>query len=656
MARYRDQAGRPIVVVTGMGVVTSLGIGTADNWRKLIAGESGIHAITRFATDGLKTRIAGTIDFVPIERAELARAVASGSPRWRPRRRSRDAGIGARGDFPGPLFLAVAADRARMAAAAGGDRRGLRRQRHGQQPRSDARRATPDAFDGFYRALHVRLGRRRRWPSASAPRARRSRCRPPAPRARPRSSSASRRSGAARRDAALCIGTDGSVNPESLIRFSLLSALSTSNDPPQAAAKPFSKNRDGFVMAEGAAALVLESLEHALARGAKILGVIEGCGEMAELASTAPARAPTAGRSSAASATRSPMPASRPTTSTTSIRTAPARRRTTRWKASPPPRCSASAPSSVPISSNKSMIGHTLSAAGAVEAVITLMTLDRQRPAADHQLPGAGSGAAARRGAERGARRQGAPRALQFLRLRRPERLAGARPESRRDRRRACRLPCARSPSSPTASSSSSSLPPPPPPAAGEVQIRGQGGGAQPHRRLGLARHGVRQAQAAAGGRRRGGRRDRGGRAGRRPRFKPGEPVVMYGALTCGICKACREGRDNLCENIAGIMGFHVDGFARDLLNMPARLVMPVPAGVAMRDAACAPIAFSTVAAHAVRQCQARSRARPCWCMPAARASAPPRSRWRRRSAPPSSPPSATTPRRRRPRRSAPTT
>src|SRR6201999_964738 len=64
-------------------------------------------------------------------------------------------------------------------------------------------------------------------------------------------------------DAALCIGTDGSVNAESLIRFSLLSALSTANDPPQSASKPFSKNRDGFVMAEGAGALVLESYEAA---------------------------------------------------------------------------------------------------------------------------------------------------------------------------------------------------------------------------------------------------------------------------------------------------------------------------------------------------------------------------------------------------------
>ncbi|MBV9348264.1 MAG: zinc-binding dehydrogenase [Pseudolabrys sp.] len=77
--------------------------------------------------------------------------------------------------------------------------------------------------------------------------------------------------------------------------------------------------------------------------------------------------------------------------------------------------------------------------------------------------------------------------------------------------------------------------------------------------------------------------------------FKKGQPVVMYGALTCGQCKACRQGRDNLCENVAGIMGFHVDGFARDLINIPARLVIPVPNGVSLRDASCAPIGFATV-------------------------------------------------------------
>jgi alcohol dehydrogenase len=77
--------------------------------------------------------------------------------------------------------------------------------------------------------------------------------------------------------------------------------------------------------------------------------------------------------------------------------------------------------------------------------------------------------------------------------------------------------------------------------------------------------------------------------------FRPGNLVVMYGAMTCGACKACKQGRDNLCEKVAGIMGFHIDGFARDLVNMPARLVIPVPQGVSLRDAACAPIAFATV-------------------------------------------------------------
>lgn len=77
--------------------------------------------------------------------------------------------------------------------------------------------------------------------------------------------------------------------------------------------------------------------------------------------------------------------------------------------------------------------------------------------------------------------------------------------------------------------------------------------------------------------------------------FKAGDPVVMYGALTCGTCKACVEGRDNLCENVGGIMGFHVDGFAREIINMPERLVIPVPQGVSLRDASCAPVAFSTV-------------------------------------------------------------
>jgi alcohol dehydrogenase len=136
-------------------------------------------------------------------------------------------------------------------------------------------------------------------------------------------------------------------------------------------------------------------------------------------------------------------------------------------------------------------------------------------------------------------------------------------------------------------------IPAPPPPADGEVQIRiksvalnhldvwGFRGMAFAKRKLPLVVGAEASGEIAAVG-------------GGSGNLKTGDKVVMYGAMTCGHCVNCREGRDNLCENVAGIMGFHIDGFARELINLPARLVIPVPDGVSLRDAACAPIAFGT--------------------------------------------------------------
>jgi len=102
----RGKPNKP-VAVTGLGIVTSLGMGKKDNWKKLTAGESGIRRITRFATDSLRTTIAGTIDFVPVEPfcsttlTERLGEMAAGEA-------IAQAAIGSKGDFPGPLFLAVA--------------------------------------------------------------------------------------------------------------------------------------------------------------------------------------------------------------------------------------------------------------------------------------------------------------------------------------------------------------------------------------------------------------------------------------------------------------------------------------------------------------------------------------------------------------------
>ena len=75
----------------------------------------------------------------------------------------------------------------------------------------------------------------------------------------------------------------------------------------------------------------------------------------------------------------------------------------------------------------------------------------------------------------------------------------------------------------------------------------------------------------------------------------PGQLVSIFGARTCGLCRPCREGRDNLCEHVGGVHGFHLDGFAAEFVNMPARNLVPAPPGVDEVGAALAPITFGTV-------------------------------------------------------------
>jgi len=369
---HRDKLGRPVIAVTGLGVVTSLGIGKDDNWRALTAGQSGIHAITRFATEGLGTRIAGTVDFLngkpetaadlSYDMAELAAGEAIG-----------EAGL-TRGRFPGPLFMAVPPveiewpQRLALDAAGAQDKAGYGRLISGARAQN-----WPWPYDRFVFA-GVAERTAETFGTQGAPISLSTACASGAT-AVQLGVEAIRRGDC---EAALCIGTDGSINTESLIRFSLLSALSTKNDPPQEAAKPFSKNRDGFVMAEGAGALVLESLDHALARGAQVLAILAGIGERADdfhrtrskPDGSAIIRAICNVLADAGLATDAIDYVNAHGTSTPE---------NDKMEHLALDHVFGGALAKMAVSSNKSMIGHTLTAAGAVEAVFSIMTICRGR-------------------------------------------------------------------------------------------------------------------------------------------------------------------------------------------------------------------------------------------------------------------------------------
>ncbi|WP_018259517.1 beta-ketoacyl-ACP synthase [Methylobacterium sp. WSM2598] len=380
MSAYRDAKGRPLVAVTGLGVVTSLGRGVADNWAALTAGRSGIHAITRFPTDGLRTRIAGTVDFLaaePMVAPVLSEALAAAAAE------EAVAEAGLPGDFPGALFIAVPPvemewpQRQALAAQATGE------VTYADLLRAAATRRFDDWHDLFiFGTVADRIADR--FGTRGSPISLSTAC----------SSGATAiqlgveaiRRGEMR--AALCIGTDGSVNPESLIRFSLLSALSTQNDPPEAAAKPFAKNRDGFVMGEGAAALVLEEAEAAAARGARILGYVLGCGEKGDgfhRTRSSPDGAPIIAAIREAIADAGLDPDRIDTVNAHGTGTP----ENDKMEALGCLAVMGERMRSVPISSNKSMIGHTLTAAGAVEAVVSLLTLRHGRvpPTLNYALP-----------------------------------------------------------------------------------------------------------------------------------------------------------------------------------------------------------------------------------------------------------------------------
>ena len=371
MAETRDHRGRPVVAVTGYGMISSLGQGVADSWAGLTAGHSGIRTISRFPTDNMRTRIAGAIDYLWRD-GDTAMDITMRAGILAAEEAIADAAIGAKGDFPGPLFAALPPAEMewpyrrrifREAPPVGSDAY--------DRMIAAARQANDD--DGYHHTLlgFIAEGIADTIGTKGAPISLTTACASGAT-AIQLGVEAIRRGDS---DAAISLGADCSVNPEMMIRFGLLSALSGTNEPPEGVSRPFSKDRDGFVIAEGAAALVLENYDAAVARGARIHAIIRGIGEKADdfhRTRSRPDGSAIIGaiRTTIEDAGVGPEAIDYINAHGTSTP------ENDKMEAMSLEAVIGERMKGVPISSNKSMIGHTLTAAGAIEATFSIKTIE----------------------------------------------------------------------------------------------------------------------------------------------------------------------------------------------------------------------------------------------------------------------------------------
>jgi 3-oxoacyl-[acyl-carrier-protein] synthase II len=257
------------VVVTGIGLVCAVGIGTEESWKNLLAGQSGIATITSFATAGFDCRIAGQVkNFDPfqwIEKKELKKmgrfiqlALAGADfavkmADWKPEQSDLDeVGVYVSSGIGGFDII----EREHIKLIQGG-------------PGKISPFFIPSAIVNLASGhISIRYGARG-----------------------PNSATATACSASAHaigdsfkiieRGAAemmICGGTEAAITPMGIGGFASMKALSTRNDDPPHASRPFDAGRDGFVVGEGAGILILELLEHAQKRNAPILAEIVGYG------------------------------------------------------------------------------------------------------------------------------------------------------------------------------------------------------------------------------------------------------------------------------------------------------------------------------------------------------------------------------------------
>jgi 3-oxoacyl-[acyl-carrier-protein] synthase II len=260
---------KKIVVITGLGAITPVGNNIGETWNNLINGVSGIAQITNFDTSELSSQIAGQVKDYKAEDHFEAREtrkldIYTQYSMIAAREAVRDAGLTPQGQ-----------DGRRIGVITGVGIGGIYTfdeecvKNHTKGPRRISPFFIPKMI-GNIAAAHIAIengfkGINFNVMSACA--------------------SANHAIGTAFRsiqygDADIIIsgGTEAAVTPLAIGGFCAMRALSTRNDEPQKASRPFDAERDGFVMSEGAAFLILEELEHAIARGAKIYAELAGYG------------------------------------------------------------------------------------------------------------------------------------------------------------------------------------------------------------------------------------------------------------------------------------------------------------------------------------------------------------------------------------------
>ena len=379
------------VVITGYGMVTPLGKNTEETFDNASLGKSGIDYITRFDVSGLPCRIGGEVDdrWLETEGDERSRRLHTFSSRglMLMAKATREA--------TGQAGLDRLAERERIGCVLGF---------HGDNPSVEDlvllhRYYDGKAWDG--RGLlslqgYSHLNFLRRKPDvAGAILSRLFGCAGPTLSIASACAAGSQAIGEACRiiqngqaDVMIAGGCDSQLNFVGFVGFVLIKALAEKYSTPQKASRPFDRKRSGFVMSEGAGAVILEDLTHARARGIPILGEVRGYGVSADayrITDTHPKGlgAILAMKGAMTDASLSPddidyinahgtSTAQNDPTETIAIKEVFGERAR-----------------DIPVSSNKSMLGHTIGAAGAIEAILTLVGINRSiiLPTINYEFP-----------------------------------------------------------------------------------------------------------------------------------------------------------------------------------------------------------------------------------------------------------------------------